>query len=95
MTWLALTQLIKGDKTVTQNLLEEVPAVGAVARQEIQLDDSYSDELIGVVKYILSRAIFVLSTLSNHDYEQACPVVDDSDWREVRPLFVLISSLTA
>lgn len=82
-TWLALSKLLSDDAEVAGVLLREVPAIGTVARQEIQLDGSYSVEFKGVVKYVLSRAMYVLGSLPHHDYEKAEPVANDADWREV------------
>lgn len=81
-TWLTLHQLLRGNVTAAEELLRLVPAIGTVARQELQIEGSYSEDLVGLVEFILERAMHVLGTLSNHSYEEATPRTDQGDWRE-------------
>lgn len=85
-TWLALRMLMSGDETAAAVLLREVPAIGVVARDELQYYQNYSTELLGVVEFVLNRAMRVLATLSDHDPEDAVPAATAEDWREVRLL---------
>ena len=89
-SFITLACLLDGDETAGTVLLREVPAIGAVARQELQSDDgSYSSEFIGVVEFILERAKRVFASLSTHEPEPPQDLPDDGDWRQVRHILHL------
>ena len=66
-------------------MLHEVPAIGVIARSELQLNGSYSKTLKGLVDFILLRAIRVKSSLDPHEPEAPNPSLfdDSNNWREV------------
>lgn len=82
--------LLRDDEAAATVLLSEVPAVGAVARQELQVMGEYSKEFKGLVEFVLKRALHVRGTLPSHKHEEGGPGVPDEDWREVSFMFRLL-----
>ena len=78
--------LTRDDKTAAGVVLREVPAIGLVARAELQQTGSYTKALKGLVNFVLLRAIRVKSSLDPHEPEPPdLSLLDDLDnWREVR-----------
>ena len=82
-SWVSLSLLLADDATAAEVLLREVPAIGLVARKELQTQGKYSDYLKEIVDFVWRRAMQVRGTLPSHDYEPAHPIGEEEDWREV------------
>lgn len=76
--------LVADDATAATALLRDVPAVGVIARHELQQGTRYTKELKGVVDFILKRAVYILGLLPPHDPDPIQTLEQDGDWREVR-----------